>query len=86
MLVPYQQGKKLIEQLKSMEEKQFYLENFKEIMQKAKKYTVSIFENEKERLERQGVLHGILENRIFVLDDKAYHKSYGLMDMEEYGE
>ena len=86
VLVPYQQGKKLIEQLKSMEEKQFHLENFKEIMQKAKKYTVSIFENEKERLGRQGVLHGILENRIFVLDDKAYHGSYGLMDMEEYGE
>lgn len=83
VLVPYGDGKELIEELKKMENDRFTLPLLKGIMQRTKKYTISIYQWQKEKLWEKGVLCSLFENRLLVLDERAYDCKYGVNDKFE---
>lgn len=83
ILVPYEAGEGIIEQLRELQEGWFDCESFRKIMQQAKKYTVSIYEWQKEKLDQAGFLYPLLEGRVLVLDAKAYDNCFGLFAVDE---
>ena len=52
-------------------------------MQQAKKFSISIYEWQKERLEQAGMLYTILDGRVLVLDKRAYDEHFGLIVTDE---
>ena len=50
----------------------------KEILKKAKLYTVSIYQFQKERLERQGGLVSVMDDCLFALHPEYYDMEIGL--------
>lgn len=78
VFVPYGQGKSLLEKLEAMQQMKFHLGKFREIVRQAKPYTVSIYAWQREKLEQAGMLRSILEDRVLVLDSRAYDGDYGL--------
>lgn len=80
VLVPYEEGNEVIEELREIEKTSYLLPSLKELVQKAKPYTVSIYKWQKEKLWEQGLLYGIFEDRFMVLDKIAYNEKYGLDD------
>jgi CRISPR-associated endonuclease/helicase Cas3 len=85
ILVPYEDGTKLIQDLKRLEAEGgfFNISHMTELLQKAKHFTVSIFENQKKQLLEVGMLDPLFEERILVLNEKAYHEDYGIGDITE---
>lgn len=83
ILVPYGNGAKIAEQLYSMQDSWFDFGKFREIMGQAKKYTISIYEWQKEKLYQAGLLSAVLDGRAWVLDRKAYDDCFGLTVTEE---
>lgn len=83
VLVPYGDGCGLIEELREMERTDFFLPSMKQIMKKAKGYTISIFKWQRDKLWEEGLLYGLFENRILILDVKAYDGQYGLNEKAE---
>lgn len=78
ILVPYHEGSNFIEELRKMEETSFFLPSLKDFLERTKNYTISIYQWQFDKLWEAGLLYGLFENRIFVLDKKAYHDQYGL--------
>lgn len=80
VLVPYGEGKALIKHLNDMKQTEFdkLLPVLKQIMQQAKRYTISIYQWQKEKLWEEGLLANLFEDRLLILDEKAYDKKYGL--------
>ncbi len=78
VLVPYGEGKKLIEELRKQEQTTFFLPSLKEIMQQTKRFTINIYQWQKDKLWEEGLLFSLFEDRVFVLDEKAYDKRYGV--------
>ncbi len=86
IIVPYRQGKELIRELREMEEsseKLYDMEHLDSILKMAKKYTISIFKYQKEKLDENGYLYHLFEGRVVVLDEDAYHKDFGLQNYKE---
>lgn len=84
VLAPYQNGKEVIEKLRGMESNTFNMDDYKKIMSCAKKYAVSLFRWQKDQLEQAGLLFPILDERIFILDEKAYDEAtYGVRNQKE---
>lgn len=83
VLAPYGDGTDLIEELREAERMNpsFFL--MKNLVKQAKGYTISIYKWQKEKLWEEGLLYGLFENRIWVLDSKAYDKQYGLNEEAE---
>lgn len=84
VLVPYEEGKELIEKLKERDGTDFYPLSLKEIMQQAKKYTINIYQWQKEKLWEEGLLLDLFGGRLFVLDSLAYDGQYGLNTNAEH--
>lgn len=80
VLVPYGDGAGLIETLREKERSSFFLPSIKNIVKQAKGYTISIYQWQRDKLWEGGLLYGLFENRILVLDQKAYDKKYGLSE------
>lgn len=83
VLVAYGIGKELIAKLKEIEKKGYFLTSLKEIMQQAKKYTISIYQWQRDKLWETGLLSSLFEGRVLILDEKAYDEQYGLNDRAE---
>ena len=83
MVAPFELGIHLIEQMESMDERHLDWERLKEIVQQAKKYTVSVYQWQKEKLDQAGMLYSILDGRILVLDGQAYDLELGLTISDE---
>ena len=83
VVAPFELGIHLIEQMESMDERHLDWERLKEIVQQAKKYTVSVYKWQKEKLDQAGMLYSILDGRILVLDGKAYDPELGLAISDE---
>ncbi len=83
VLVPYENGKDLIQQLEVMQKERFDLVKFKKLIQQAQKYAVSIYEWQRKKLDKAGLLYFILDDRVLALDGKAYRSDLGLILMEE---
>lgn len=78
VLVPFDDGVYLIEELKEAEKKKTPLLSMKNIVKQAKEYTISIYKWQRDKLWEEGLLEGLFENRILILNTKAYDKRYGL--------
>ena len=83
VLVPYRKGANLIEKLREAEQTNFFLPSMKNIVKQAKGYTVSIYKWQRDKLLEEGLLYGLFENRILILDAKAYDRQYGLNEKAE---
>ena len=83
ILVPYNEGSNFIEELRKIERTSFFLPSLKEFLKQTKNYTISIYQWQFNKLWEAGLLYGLFENRIFVLDKKAYHEQYGLNSKAE---
>lgn len=85
ILVPYKDGDNLIEEIKELEQTSFFVPSLKEFLKQAKNYTISIYQWQLNKLWEAGLVYGIFENRILILDKKAYHEQYGLNSNVEQG-
>lgn len=83
VFVPYGQGAEILEELREIERQAYFLPPMKDILQKVKGYTVSIFRWQKDKLWEEGLLTGLFEDRMLVLDMGAYDLQYGLNDKAE---
>lgn len=83
VLVPYGDGDSLIEKLKEADGMNFFIPSIKNIVKQAKGYTISIYKWQRDKLWEEGLLYGLFENRILILDMKAYDGQYGLNDKAE---
>ena len=83
ILVPFGNGGEIAEQLISMQDGWSDFGKLREIMGKAKKYTIGIYEWQKEKLYQAGLLSEVLDGRAWVLDGKAYDDCFGLTVAEE---
>lgn len=84
ILVPFKEGETLIQKLKEEQNNPYYYSILQEIAKKIKLYTVSIYQWQKEKLWEAGLLYGIFDDRILILDKKAYDEKYGVdVDVEQ---
>ena len=84
VLVPYKDGKELIDELFRNEGKlKFIPAAYENILKKAKKYTVNLYEWQKKELDKAGMLFPALEGRMLVLGKEAYDDKYGLTILKE---
>lgn len=83
VVTPYGRGKELIEQLENLQKRQFDLKKYREILQQVKKYTVSIYGWQKEKLEEEGMLYSVLDGRVWILNEKAYDNRFGVIIGEQ---
>ncbi len=83
VLTPFQEGKALIAQIREMQKRYSEPEAYKNILQMAKPYMISIFAWQRKRLEEAGLLSMALEGRLLILDEKAYDDQYGLSETME---
>lgn len=83
IIVPYEKGKYWIERLKGMQKERFHVDKFDEIIQQIKKYTVSIYEWQRRKLDQAGLLVSIFDGRILILNDQAYDVMLGVTVQEE---
>ncbi len=83
VLVPYGNGVGLIEELRKAEGMSLLIPSMKNLVKQAKGYTISIYKWQKDKLWEEGLLYGLFENRILILDIKAYDRQYGLDEKSE---
>jgi CRISPR-associated endonuclease/helicase Cas3 len=78
VIVPYgEEGKEIIAQLNGNES----IENLSLLLRKAQRYTVNLFHYERQQLVKNGGLVPLLEGKIWVLKESAYHADFGV-DLE----
>ena len=84
VLVPYKDGKELIDELFRNEGKwKFIPTAYENILKKTKKYTVNLYEWQKKELDKAGMIFPVLEGRMLVLGKEAYDDKYGLTILKE---
>lgn len=89
VLVPHGDGVRLIGELKEAERTYAPLISMKNIVKQAKGYMINIYKWQRDKLWEEGLLDGLFENRILILNTKAYDRQYGLnekaeMEVENY--
>lgn len=83
VFVPYGEGAEILKELRETERQAYFLPPVKELLQRVKGYTVSIFRWQKDKLWEEGLLTGLFEGRMLVLNMEAYDLRYGLNDRAE---
>lgn len=83
VLVPYDEGENLIQQIYNMEQKKYNLPDLEKILQNAKQYTVSLYKWQIEKLKDAGLLTLVFDDRILILGEEGYDKKYGVIMNEE---
>lgn len=83
VVVPYEQGKELIEKLRKQEKRRENFSCLTNLMREVKPYTINIFQWQKDKLYQEGLLEPCLDGRLFILNKKAYNDSYGLGEVAE---
>jgi CRISPR-associated endonuclease/helicase Cas3 len=75
VIVPYDdEGKQIIARLNSSES----IADLSDLMRKAQRYTVNLFCYELDQLIQNGGLVSVLEGKIMVLRESAYHEEFGV--------
>ena len=77
-IVPYKEGKEIIQALLSMDISA-HMEEAQQLIQKAKQYTVSLFQYEVDQLLKQGALIPLAGGIAFALADGFYSEDTGLI-------
>lgn len=83
VLVPYHKGRNLLEKLCDMDDYFLDLKKMQDILKEAKRYTISLYQWQKDKLYKAGLLLPLCEGRILALDEKAYCNKVGLKILEE---
>lgn len=83
VLAPYGKGGMLIEKLRKLEKTEFSIPLLKEAARCAKRFTVSIYQWQKDKLLEEGLIEELFDGRLLVLHEKAYHAQYGADDRIE---
>lgn len=83
VLVPFEQGKQVIEELRKMENYPWEIHEMRNAMQRAKLYSVSLHEGQRDKLDHAGMLNYLCDGRILVLDEQAYDEECGVTIIEE---
>lgn len=75
VVVPYgKEGMKLIADLFSA----YAIERQFDLLRKAQRFTVNVFPNVLDKLQREGAVRQVKDMEVLVLDDQYYHKEFGL--------
>ena len=77
VVVPYLEGEKIISALYDLQGSEFFCK-LKELVEKSKGFTVSIYDYQRRRLEEAGGLHWLLNGSIAVLDNEYYDENTGI--------
>lgn len=83
VLVPYKEGKNLIEKLQHMDGYASELSRLQNIMKEAKQYTIRIYQWQKEKLDKEGLLFSLCNGRVSALDERVYSDQIGLTGIKE---
>jgi hypothetical protein len=84
VIVPYGEGEVLIEKLKQLSamfaksRSSFKMGLLQNYLQRAKCFTINIFDTQIKCLDDQGYLESLFDGRVLVLSKQAYHADYGL--------
>lgn len=82
VLVPYQKGKEIIEELDMLD--QMHRELPARLFKVASGYSIQIFKWQLEKLSTSGMIRSIFEQQIYVLDSAAYCEEFGLNIQAEW--
>ncbi len=83
ILVPYGEGKVLIKKIKNSEADDRSVIELENTLKKAGKYTISVYEYQKSKLDDNDFLISACDGRVLILSEDAYNDSYGLGDIED---
>lgn len=84
ILVPYREGKAWIEKLEALEKGSYSPMQLRQLTEKGKPYSISVYEWQVKALDEAGYLRRLFGGRIFALDEKAYDaKACGLLCEKE---
>ncbi len=83
ILVPYAEGRQIIDRLKLTEMDPLSSIELEGILKQARRYSINIFDYQKIKLEENGLLSSICDGRILILQESAYSNAYGLGDISE---
>jgi CRISPR-associated endonuclease/helicase Cas3 len=78
LIVPYGDGIECITELCS-ERAKYDSEYLHSVLERAKPYTVSVFEYQKKRLEKQNGFYPVCDNKVLILRQKYYNDAVGLV-------
>lgn len=81
VIVPYGEGKEIIADLNGSHS----IEDLTALLKKAQRYSINLFEHEKQALSKNGGLVSYLEGNILALKEGAYNMEYGLDVKNEGG-
>lgn len=82
IIVPYKEGRIIIESLLSRQAK-YDLSYYRELLKKAQKFSVSVFNYEAKLLKDMGMLYSDDEKRFLFLKESAYSEEYGVSFHDE---
>ena len=77
-IVPYKEGKEIIQALLSLDISA-HMEEAQQLIHRAKQYTVSLYQYEKDQLEKQCALISLAGKTAFALEDGFYSADTGLI-------
>ena len=78
IIVPYEEGKQIIEKIREMQTKWIDIAELQMIMKKAKQYTISVYQWEINKLSENGLLEEFFDKKILALEEKMYSYDYGM--------
>lgn len=74
IIVPYEEGKDIIAELNSNRS----IEDLTKLLRKAQQFTISVYEYEKQLLDKNDALVPYLDGKVLALKEGAYSQEYGL--------
>lgn len=78
IIVPYREGKQLIDKIREMQKQWVDIEDLQMIMKKSKQYTISVYQWEINKLSKNGLLEEFFDKKILALEEKMYSYDYGM--------
>ncbi len=78
IVVPYGKGKDIINEL-CTSQAQYDIAYLKELLRKAKQYSISIYSSQLTQLEKTGAVTAVCNGEVLVLNSEWYDKNIGLM-------
>lgn len=79
LIVQYAEGKELVTRLSGLgKEKKFEAQKFYELLRKAQRYSVNIYPNDWDKLQKVGAIAEIQGEGIFYLDERYYCEEFGV--------
>ncbi len=83
VITPYGGGREVMRELQEMAGSSFQPEKCREMLRQAQKYTVSLYDWQKQKLDQAGLLYSILDGSVLLLDSQAYDGQFGVTVMDE---